>query len=187
MRRLVSIAVACLAVMSAADAEDSPLVAAAKQAQRQRQVGARFPETPEVRTVRWYNSKRKTLREFRGQVVLVDFWATWCGPCVTAQPKLQALAKSFGPEGFALVLIHSRNTRSPGSHAIDTPAEEVLPAFLAKHKIEVPVAIAETNELESFGIRGYPHYIMLDRNGRIRYNHPGIPPTESEIRTLLAE
>jgi thiol-disulfide isomerase/thioredoxin len=173
-----------LAPMGAA--QDSPLVAAAKSARRQSALGSTHLPAPDLRVIRWFNSERSSLGDFRGQVLLIDFWATWCGPCVQAHPKVQQLARDLGSSGFAVVLLHARYTRSR-SDSIDTPAEEVLPGFIAKHKLVVPVAIAEKGEFEKLGIRGVPHYLLVDRRGFIRYNRAGRLPDESEIRRLLAE
>jgi thiol-disulfide isomerase/thioredoxin len=172
----------CSTIVSA---QDSPLVTAARAgAQR---LGAIRQPAPELHTVRWFNSGRDSLQAFRGEVVLVDFWATWCGPCVGAHARIQKLAEELGPEGFSVVMVHARYTRSGSSHTADVPAEQVLPRFISEHHIVVPVAIADKDEFKQLGVQGIPHYLLLDREGFIRYDRVGRLPDESEIRKLLAE
>jgi thiol-disulfide isomerase/thioredoxin len=168
-----------------AAAQDSPLVAAAR-AGKQRLGAVRQP-APEIHTVRWFNSDRDSLQAFRGDVVLVDFWATWCGPCVGAQEKIQKLAQELGPEGFSVILLHGRYTRSGSSYTADVPAEQVLPAFISEHHLVVPVAIADKDEFKQLGVQGIPHYLLIDRQGFIRYDRVGRLPEDAEIRKLLAE
>jgi thiol-disulfide isomerase/thioredoxin len=168
-----------------AAAQDSPLVAAAR-AGRQRLGAIRRP-APEIHTVRWFNSDRDSLQAFRGDVVLVDFWATWCGPCVGAHAKIQKLAQELGPKGFSVILLHGRHTRSGSSHTADVPAEQVLPNFISEHHIVVPVAIAGKDESQQLGVQGIPHYLLIDRGGFIRYDGVGQLPDDREIRKLLAE
>ncbi|HEY8130335.1 MAG TPA: TlpA disulfide reductase family protein [Thermoanaerobaculia bacterium] len=184
MRRTLLLLVTALC-LPYANAQDSPLVAAAR-AGKQR-LGATRQPAPELHTVRWFNSDRDSLQAFHGDVVLVDFWATWCGPCVGAHTKIQKLARDFGPQGFSAVLVHARYTRSGSSHRADVPAEEVLPAFIAEHHLVVPVAIADKDEFRQLGVHGIPHYLLIDRQGFIRYDRVGRLPEDSEIRKLLAE
>jgi len=138
-----------LAIVSDMIAQDSPLVAAAKRAKKQPALISTLQLVPDIRTVRWFNSKHTTLRDFKGQVLLIDFWATWCGTCVSAHQELQALARDLGPDGFTVVLIHSRYTKTGAGRGIDTPAENVLPKFIADHKIFgfeiIPVSIRFTH------------------------------------------
>jgi thiol-disulfide isomerase/thioredoxin len=189
LHRSTAIGISCLVLTIgfAGVAQDSPLVAAAKRAKQQRAAVWSLQLTPDIRTVRWFNSRHTDLRDFKGQVFLIDLWATWCSPCVSALPELQALAREFGPRGFTVVLIHSRLTRSGLGNDMDTPAENVLPRFIADHKIVVPVAIAEQNEIEKLGVRGFPHYLLIDRKGFVRYNRAGKYPEKAEIQKLLTE
>jgi thiol-disulfide isomerase/thioredoxin len=142
---------------------------------------------PDVRTIRWFNSELTSFADLRGRVVLVDLWATWCGPCVAKLPEIHRLAKELGPDGLATVLVHARHTKTPGPQTKDVVAESVLPAFIQRHRITLPVAIADQNVFESLGIRGIPHYVLIDRQGVVRYSTPGRPPDAATIRALLRD
>lgn len=164
-------------------AQDSPLVAAARHGQRG--LGAMRPTMPEVHIVKWFNSDRRSLNDFRGQVLLVDFWTTWCPSCVAAHPKIQKMVSDLGPRGFAAVLLHDRKTHT--SRATEVFAETVLPEYIAAHHITVPVAIADAGEFDQLAVHGVPHYVLIDRRGFIRYSGSGGLPDERQIRSLLAE
>ena len=164
-------------------AQDSPLVAAARGGMRG--IGAMRPALPPVHIVKWFNSDKHSLRDFRGHVVLLDFWTTWCPSCVAAHPHIEKMVSDLGPRGFAAVLIHDRKTHT--SRANEVPSESVLPQYIAEHHITVPVAIADAGEFQELGIHGIPHYVLVDRRGFIRYSSAGNLPDERDIRALLAE
>jgi thiol-disulfide isomerase/thioredoxin len=97
------------------------------------------------------------LSDFRGKVVLVDFWATWCAPCLGALPEMEELSRKLGGQPFAIV-------------GVDTDADDRrLRAFLARR----PAAWTQVRDRgakvakQVFGVRGYPTYLVLDREGRI--------------------
>ncbi len=99
--------------------------------------------------------KRWTLKELRGQVVLVNFWATWCPPCRKEMPDLEALYQRFAPRGLVILAIS------------DEDAAKVTP-FLAARQITYPVLLdpgRKVNEL--FQIEGIPKSFVYDRNGNL--------------------
>jgi thiol-disulfide isomerase/thioredoxin len=171
-----------------ADAQESPLAAAARASKRQRFEPLPI-QAPELRTIQWFNSGPTSLKELRGRVVLLDFWATWCGPCVAAHPRIEKLAEQFRGTSFSTLLVHSRFTRKNSSDRvrIDEPAEVVLPKFLSDRGIRLPVVVVDRMEFEKFSVGAIPHYILLDKRGFIRYSRAGHIPDEKEIRALLAE
>jgi peroxiredoxin len=99
--------------------------------------------------------KNWTLKDLRGSVVLVNFWATWCPPCRKEMPDLDALYRRFAPKGLVILAIS------------DEEAAKVQP-FLAEHPVGYPVLLdpgRKVNEL--FRIEGIPKSFVYDRDGKL--------------------
>lgn len=137
---------------------------------------ARPPLAPDF-AVTDMEGRRLALADFKGKVVLVDFWATWCEPCREEIPALVSLQSRYGPQGLQIV----------GISLDDDPAP--VKEFRERYRMNYPVALGSASLAERFGgILGLPVAFLIDRNGRIRAKHAG--PTspaafEKEILDLL--
>jgi len=99
--------------------------------------------------------KSWTLRDLRGKVVLVNFWATWCPPCRKEMPDLEALGKRFGPQGLVILAIS------------DEDAAKVKP-FIAEHQISYPILLDPGRKVnETFRVEGIPKSFVYDREGKL--------------------
>lgn len=122
-----------------------------------------------------------SLEELRGQVVMINFWATWCGPCRQEMPLLEQIQVKYEPLGFTLVGINVE----PDSAA----AEQ----WLAKVPVTFPILFDRNNEVaESFGVEGMPSTVFIDRAGKVRYVHRGYRPGDEAkyadmVRSLVKE
>jgi peroxiredoxin len=99
--------------------------------------------------------KRWTLKDLHGQVVLVNFWATWCPPCRKEMPDLESLQARFGPRGLVIL-------------AISDEEQSKVEPFIAEHKITYPILLdpgRKVNEL--FQVEGIPKTFVYDRNGNL--------------------
>ncbi len=105
------------------------------------------------------------LEEYRGQVVLINFWASWCGPCRQEMPILDRLHQRYEDTGFAVWGINVEGEAEPAQKLVD------------KTKVTFPVlidagqAVSELYELEAM-----PSTVVVDRDGRVRYVHRGYKP-----------
>ena len=119
-----------------------------------------------------------TLSALRGKVVLIDFWATWCGPCRDEVPKLVELQRAYGPRGVQLVGI-----------SMDDDADKVK-AFYRELHMNYPVAIGEAALGERFGgVLGLPVKFLVDKQGRLVGRLDTADPAQlrPELDRLLTE
>ncbi len=121
-----------------------------------------------------------TMASLRGRVVLVNVWATWCGPCRAEMPALQRLSEAYKAEGMVLLGL-----------SVDRGAAAKVDAFLADRGITYPVAIVGGDVLAALGgVRGYPTSFLIDRDGVVRHTvmGPVAPLTlRPAIQRLLTE
>lgn len=108
------------------------------------------------------DGKYLSFADLKGKVVVLDFWATWCSPCIAALPALQRLAKKLSGEPFVLVSLSG-----------DADGDR-LRAFLAKHPAEWPQVWDQKQEAsQQFQITRLPTYFVLDPEGRVLWRHSG--------------
>jgi len=98
------------------------------------------------------------LSELRGQVVLLDFWATWCPPCLAMMPTLHELYRDWHPRGAEFVGIDSDGPMA---------SRDDLGAFLARHPFPYPVVIDDRNAGGAYGVSSIPHIVIVGRDGKI--------------------
>lgn len=99
-----------------------------------------------------------TLDDLRGKVVLLDFWASWCGPCVQSVPELRSLYRRYSRDGFVIIGISSDGD------------EQIWKEFTARTRMNWPQYRDTNNRLHSaFNIRALPTYILLDQEGIVRF------------------
>jgi thiol-disulfide isomerase/thioredoxin len=105
----------------------------------------------------------KTLADFRGRLVLVNFWATWCAPCRAEMPSLDRLQAKLGPRLKVLAISEDRR----GADAVDP--------FLARMKLgALAVYLDSSNDaLQAFNLRGLPTSVLIDRDGRMVWRVEG--------------
>jgi thiol-disulfide isomerase/thioredoxin len=141
----------------------------------------------------WIEQPPVTLASLRGRVVLLDFWATWCGPCQVTLPKLRALHERFKDKGLTVIGVTMLYGRARGAPL--TPGEELgyLRTFKKEMRLPYGFAVAkdEVNELH-YGVRSIPTAVLLDRKGHVRYITVGASNAADDslskaIKKLLAE
>ena len=125
------------------------------------------------------------LSEMKGKVVLLDFWATWCGPCRAGIPHLNDLYAEHKDEGFEIVGI-SVDRAGRGKSGV-----ELVRAFLEKTTMDYPLAMADARTVSAYGgIRSIPTAFLIDREGRLRKRYVGMQQKavfERDVKELLAD
>lgn len=103
------------------------------------------------------------LSDYEGQVVLLNFWASWCPPCRAEMPTLDAYYREHRDEGFVVLAVNVG----------ESPA--LARAFIEEQGFSFPVALDEdTHIADQFGVRGLPVSLLIDRQGNISYRHEGL-------------
>jgi len=126
-------------------------------------------------------SKSVALEDYRGKVVLVDFWASWCPPCLKSLPKYDDLRRELGTSNFEIVAIN-----------VDENTEDAK-KFLAKHPVSYPIAKDPKGVLPGvFGVKAMPTSYLIDQNGVVQYVHAAfkegdIEKLKAKIETLMAK
>jgi peroxiredoxin len=121
------------------------------------------------------------LSDLKGQVVMVNFWATWCGPCREEMPHLEALYQRYSDLGFTLLGV---NVEEDSSGADD---------YLAETPVSFPILFDPENEVsELYGVVAMPSTVLIDRAGQMRFIHHGYKPGyendyQTQIRALIRE
>ncbi len=118
--------------------------------------------------------------DFTGKVTLLDFWATWCGPCRVQFPELQQIYEKYADRSdFAFLAVNT-------SWSDDTI--EKAKRFLAQNPYTFPVAYDDGGGVtQSMDIAGLPHTILIDKNGKIRMRHTGILKNKGELFQGLSQ
>jgi thiol-disulfide isomerase/thioredoxin len=121
------------------------------------------------------------LGSFRGRVVYLDFWASWCAPCRQSFPWMQAMKDAYERRGLTVVAINLDHDRAD--------AEQ----FLQKYQPNFTVQFDPQGTFaERFKVAGMPSSVIIDRHGVLRFTHIGFRPAdgktyEDELQALLAE
>lgn len=116
------------------------------------------------------------LSELRGQVVILDFWATWCGPCRMALPHLQDIHDRFGDKGVTIVAV-----------AMDDGGERVVRPFVAKQGLRFPVVLPDDKVVKDFGpVRGLPTTVLIGPDGKIHKRYLGYQPPATLLKDIAA-
>ncbi len=156
------------------------------------------------------NGKPVKLADLKGKVVMLDFWAVWCGPCIATFPHLKELNKQYKDDGLEIVGVTMYNFEGKRNFGfdkttgkltrIDTQTKEgeqqLLKDFAAHHKLEhrlqaLPKADVQ-KVFEAYGVTGIPQVVLIDRKGKVHKivvgsGEENAKTIEEEIKKLLKE
>jgi len=132
-------------------------------------------------TLKSRDGKNLRLAEMRGQVVMLNFWASWCGPCRQEMPILDQLNKKYQKLGFTVW----------GVNVDEDPA--LAEKLLKETNVTFPILLdSKSTVSEMYGVDAMPTTVMIDRDGNVRFRHRSYKPGteveyENQIKTLVKE
>jgi peroxiredoxin/outer membrane lipoprotein-sorting protein len=137
-----------------------------------RRAGLKGEEAPDF-TLKNFKGKPFALKQLRGKIVLLNFWATWCRPCRFEMPILQNVYKEFQEKGLEVLAINDEDPQASQR-------------FLEENGITFPALTDTEGVMQIYQIRAIPTMILLDRNGKVSWQNVGAS-SENVLRKALAE
>ena len=136
------------------------------------------PKPAPALSVTTLNGQHLSLVSLRGKVVLLNFWATWCGPCQVEIPWFIEFNKTYKARGLAIVGI-----------SMDEDGWKSVKPYLTTKKIDYPIVLGTEDVAKAYGgVDSLPSTFIIDREGKIAFSHNGLvgkDTYETEIRSLL--
>ncbi len=132
-------------------------------------------------TLKSRSGKNIRLSDFRGSVVLLNFWASWCGPCRQEMPILNAMHKRYKKLGFAVVGVNVEQDNRKAKN------------YLKDVKVSFPILYDTASSVSKlYKVAAMPTTVIIDRNGNMRYLHLGYKPGyekdyKKQVKKLLRE
>jgi thiol-disulfide isomerase/thioredoxin len=123
-------------------------------------------------TLKTLDDQEITLSKLKGKVVLLDFWATWCGPCRESIPHFVQLYKTYRQSGLEVVGMN-----------VDRGDVDTVRRFVKSMDIPYPIIIASDELERNYGITGLPTTILIDKEGNIRQKFMGFTSEISKQMT----
>lgn len=121
-------------------------------------------------TLKVLGGKNLKLSEMTGNVVLINFWASWCAPCIKEMPLLNAIYKKYKPLGFTILGIN-----------IEENSDDAR-AFLVDRPVDFPILLDSQNQVSKlYKVIAMPTSVLIDRDGNLRYLHRGYKSGDEEI------
>ncbi len=117
------------------------------------------------------------LSSLKGKVVVVEFWATWCGPCQASIPGMERLYRTYGPKGFVVLAV-----------SLDEGGWDAVRAFAKQEGITYPVLKGTDDVMAEYRVRAIPTMFLLNRSGKITAHLEGMgyeERLEKDLRALL--
>ena len=122
-----------------------------------------------------------SLAQYKGQVVMINFWASWCGPCRQEMPLLESIYKKYGRMGFTMLGVNVE------------PDSQAANAWLKQTPVSFPILYDKESKVSKlYDVAGMPSTVLIDRSGKLRMLHRGYKPGDENeyldsIRALIRE
>lgn len=118
------------------------------------------------------NGNTVRLSDYRGKVVLIEFWATWCGPCRELTPVLNKIYEKYKDKGFVILALASED-------------RDTVKDYIKEHRVKYPVLTATMETIKQYGIIGIPVSFLINKEGTIVSRHMYTPDFVEELTTEI--
>ena len=155
--------------------------------------GVEASAPPEIKAAEWIEQQPVRLADLKGKVVLLDFWATWCGPCRYTIPKLNAMHRKYKGSGLVVIGLTEFEGGAEGREMTRAEESQYLRRYKRRQGIDYGFAVEDGKETaRSYGVVSIPTTVLIDRKGRVRFLTIGASDTEldalaSMVKKLLDE
>jgi len=131
-------------------------------------VGSKAPNF----TLEDVNGKTVGLSDYKGKVVLVEFWATWCPPCRELTPELNKIYEKYKDKGFVIL-------------ALSAEDRDTLKDYIKEHGVKYSVVIATRETIKKYGVIGIPVSFLIDKEGKVASRHMYTPDFVNELTSEI--
>ena len=139
---------------------------------------------PELAVKEWLNSEVLSLEQLKGEVVLLEFWATWCKPCEQMFPRVKELHARYSSQGLRVLALTRFFMAYGGSAEAQAQEIQMIREFVDRNEISFPIGIAEDESIQStFGATALPMLALIDRRGIVR--HFAFSPEDDNFKRVL--
>lgn len=157
-------------VSSAASQSSEPSASSENEGQASSQVSGETPSLPAAKDFAFYDQygQEHTLSDYKGKVVFLNFWATWCPPCQNEMPDIQKIYEDYGGNQEDLIVLGVANPKTEEHPYNQDGSQEEVEAFLSEGGYTYPVVMDTTGEaFQAYGVTSFPTTFMIDRDGNV--------------------
>jgi thiol-disulfide isomerase/thioredoxin/5-hydroxyisourate hydrolase-like protein (transthyretin family) len=139
-------------------------------------------QAPEWQVTKWLDGQPRKLSDYRGKVVVLDFWGIWCGPCINSIPAMKELHEKYKDRGVVFIAIHTAGTDL-----------SLIERLLKQQQWETLAGLDQGDDINSgatvqaFGIRGFPTVIVVGPDGKVAYRSDEFEGDEAAIMKEIEE
>lgn len=138
---------------------------------------------PEIEVKEWISGEPATLATLRGQVVLLEFWATWCKPCEQMFPKLNQLDDEYGARGLNVIALTRHYLAYRGTPEAQADELNLMRKMVSDHALTFRVGVSEDERTQDlYGAAGVPTMAIINRAGVVRHFYDG---DEERVRQIV--